>query len=174
MRYWPTGMVVICCACVLISCSPAGVRFRPTVVSAVIVTPTLTPTRADIPTSGLPTSIAASTPDGHGKENEMADLRRCILGHWIHSHEEDAEGMMVYRPASYNFPPSRGRRGLDFREGGELVYYGIGRADGSEQFSGSWVLEEPNRVRITVNSAQIQPFVWQVVSCNDQALKVRR
>jgi hypothetical protein len=97
-----------------------------------------------------------------------------MLGHWIHSHEEDAQGVMVYRPANYSFPPSRGRMGFEFREGGELVYYGIGRADGSEQFSGSWVIEERNRVRINVDSERIQTFVLQVVSCNDQALKLRQ
>ncbi len=104
----------------------------------------------------------------------MKDLQSCILGHWIHSHEEDAQGVMVYRPSNYNFPPSRGRRGFDFREGGELVFFGIGRADGSEQFSGNWVIEGPNRVRIKVNSERIQPFVLQVVSCNDQALEVKQ
>jgi hypothetical protein len=104
----------------------------------------------------------------------MKDLQSCILGHWIHSHEEDTQGVMVYRPANYNFPPSRGRRGFDFREGGELVFFGIGRADGSEQFSGNWVIEEPNRVRVKVNSERIQPFVLQVVSCNDQALEVKQ
>jgi hypothetical protein len=104
----------------------------------------------------------------------MADLQRCILGHWIHSHEEDAQGVMVYRPANYSFPPSRGRMGFEFREGGELVYYGIGRADGAEQSSGSWVIEEPNRVRIKVDSERIQTFILQVVSCNDQSLTVRR
>jgi len=108
------------------------------------------------------------------KNNEMKDLQSCILGHWIHSHEEDAQGVMVYRPANYNFPPSRGRRGFDFREGGKLVFYGIGRADGSEQFSGNWVIEGPNRVRIKVNSERIQPFVLQVVSCNEQALEVKQ
>lgn len=104
----------------------------------------------------------------------MEDLQTCILGHWIHSHEEDAQGVMVYRSANFNFPPARGRIGVDFRKGGELVYYGIARADGSEQSSGSWVIEGTDRVRIKVDSERIQPFVWQVVSCNDQALKVRR
>ena len=104
----------------------------------------------------------------------MADLHTCIVGHWIHSHEEDAQGVMVYRPADYKFPPSRGRTGFDFREGGRLVYCGIGRADGPEEYSGSWVVEGPNLVRIKVDSERIQPFVLQVVSCTDQALKVTR
>jgi hypothetical protein len=81
---------------------------------------------------------------------------------------------MVYRPKSYSFPPSRGRRGFDFREAGELVYIGIGRADGSEEFSGSWVVEGSNQVRINVNSDRIRSFVLHVVSCDDKALKVRQ
>ena len=104
----------------------------------------------------------------------MANLTTCILGHWIHSHEEDTQDVMVYRPANYNFPPSRGRMGLEFREGGALVYHGIGRADGTEQSTGHWVIEEPNRIRINVDNERIQPFVLQVVSCNDQELKVKR
>jgi hypothetical protein len=104
----------------------------------------------------------------------MADLQTCLLGHWIHSHEEDTQGLMVFRPASYTFPPSRGRIGYDFCKGGELIYYGIGRADGSEQFSGSWVMEGPDRIRIKVDSERLEPFVLQVVSCDGQTLKVRR
>jgi hypothetical protein len=109
-----------------------------------------------------------------GRDNQMEDLQSCILGHWIHSHEEDAQGVTVYRPRGYSFPPSRGRRGFDFREGGKLVYFGIARADGSEEFSGSWVIEDSNRVRINVHSDRIPSFVLDVVSCDGQALKVRR
>ena len=108
-----------------------------------------------------------------GRDNQVADLQSCILGRWMHSHEEDMQGVMAFRPKDFSFPPSRGRRGFDFREGGELIYFGIGRADGSEEFSGSWVIEESNQVRIDVNSDRIRPFVLHVVSCDDQVLKVR-
>jgi hypothetical protein len=96
------------------------------------------------------------------------------LGRWKHSHEEDTPDVRVYRPASYNFPRSRGRIGFEFREGGELIYHGIGRADGSEQSSGRWIIEEPNLIRIDVDHERIQPFVLEVVSCDAEALKVRR
>ena len=77
----------------------------------------------------------------------MADLRKCIVGQWIHSHEEDTQDVTVYRPASYDFPPSRGRMGFEFRKDGKLIYYGIARADGSDQIPGSWVIEgaEPDQ-----------------------------
>ena len=82
--------------------------------------------------------MAESTPT---PQNTAADLPRCLLGHWIRSHEEDKAGVRAYRPASYKFPPSRGRDGLEFRPRGELVYFGIARGDGSESLPGAWVLE---------------------------------
>ncbi len=104
----------------------------------------------------------------------MEELRECVLRHWIHSHEEDTQDLRVYRPADYAFPPSRGRMGFEFREGGDLVYYGIAPADGSEQSSGRWAIEGTNQVRIEVDSERIQPFVLEVVSCDEGGLKVKR
>jgi hypothetical protein len=104
----------------------------------------------------------------------MTNLATCILKHWVHSHEEDTQDLRIYRPANYAFPASRGRVGFDFHAGGKLDYYAIGRADGPEQLSGSWVLEGSNLLKITVNSQRIQPFELQVVACDDQLLKVRR
>ncbi len=104
----------------------------------------------------------------------MEELRGCLLRHWVHSHEEDTQEVRVYRPTSYNFPPSRGRMGLEFREGGELVYHAIARADGSEQSYGRWAIEGSNRLRIDVDSEQIQPFTLEVVSCDQEILTVRR
>ena len=104
----------------------------------------------------------------------MANLRECIVRHWVHSHEEDTQGVRVYRPADYHFPPSRGREGLEFREGGELVYYGIARADGSEASPGRWAMEGDSRVRVEVDSERLRPFTLEVVSCDDDKLEVRR
>lgn len=103
----------------------------------------------------------------------MADLQTCLLGHWTHSHEEDTQAVRVYRPADYNFPPSRGRMGMEFQAGGKLIYYGIARGDGAAEANGRWSLEAPDRVRIVVDSDRVQPFVLQVVSCDEQQLKVK-
>ena len=104
----------------------------------------------------------------------MENLQECILRHWVHAHEEDTHDARVYRPTGYDFPPARGRRGFEFRDGGELIYYGIARADGSEQSSGRWSIEGTDRVRIDVDNERIQPFILEVVSCDDETLKVRR
>ena len=45
----------------------------------------------------------------------------CIYKHWIHSHEEDTEDKKVYRPSTFEFPPSRGRDGFEIKENGEFI-----------------------------------------------------
>jgi hypothetical protein len=104
----------------------------------------------------------------------MADLKQCLIGRWLHSHEEDGEGLQIYRPASYKFPPARGRRGLEFRDGGELVYIGIARTDGAEPMAGAWTIEGNERVRVSVTTGSVQPYTLHVVSCTNDMLKVRR
>ena len=104
----------------------------------------------------------------------MEGLPTCILRHWVHSHEEDTADVQVYRPVSYNFPPSRGRRGFEFRAGGELIYYRIAPADGTLEAIGRWTLEGPNRVKIDVEDDRIAPLTLEIVSCDDEALKVKK
>jgi hypothetical protein len=170
-RVW-AGFVLFICVCLSIGCVPKGTTPLPNVVNESTVTPT--PTGVGV-TSSQPTALLNATrPAAPGVDNQMQDLQTCLLGHWIHSHEEDTSDAMVYRPASYKFPPSRGRVGYEFRPDGKLIYYGIAATDGSEPLSGSWVIEAPNLVRVKVDSQRIQPFVMQVVSCNDQILKVIR
>lgn len=104
----------------------------------------------------------------------MDNLEECLIGTWIHSHEEDTPDVRVYRPADYPFPPARGRDGFEFRPDGELVYLGIARADGTEESNGRWTVEASNRVRIEVQSERIEPFTLEVVSCDGEMLKVKR
>jgi len=61
-----------------------------------------------------------------------------ILQHWIRSHEEDTDTEMVFRPASFNFPPARGRKGFELSPDGALIDYGIGPTDRRQQTSGKW------------------------------------
>lgn len=59
---------------------------------------------------------------------------------WVHSHEEDATGEQVFRPAGYAFPPSRGRRGFELRADGSYLETAPGPTDRPEEASGSWEL----------------------------------
>lgn len=64
-----------------------------------------------------------------------------LFQHWTHSYEEDQSGRKVYRPAGYDFPPSRGREGFEIRKDGIYIRHAIGRADYPEKFEGAWKMK---------------------------------
>ena len=71
----------------------------------------------------------------------MNDPPPDILQRWLHSHEDDSATETVFRPATFSFPPSRGRSGFDLRSDGSYVDIGIAAADGSEERDGTWRLD---------------------------------
>jgi len=60
---------------------------------------------------------------------------------WVHSHEEDTPGEIVFRPEDFHFPPSRGRRSFELKADGTLVEAGPGPVDRREHRHGVWRLE---------------------------------
>ena len=65
---------------------------------------------------------------------------QALYQRWLHSHEEDSGNINVFRPATYDFPPARGRTGFELRRDGTLVQIGIGATDRPAEISGTWEL----------------------------------
>ena len=70
--------------------------------------------------------------------------------HWIHSHEEDKDDVLVYlHPSTFNFPRSQRKKGdLKSRKVGnsfDMVLLQMYRPNKSY---GQWVIEEPNVIRV--------------------------
>ena len=63
-----------------------------------------------------------------------------IQRRWLHSHEEDTDAEMVFRPPTFAFPPSRGRYGFELRPDGTYTDLEIGSADGRVESDGRWEL----------------------------------
>jgi hypothetical protein len=61
-----------------------------------------------------------------------------LIGEWRHSHEEDSKGLMVFRPASHKFPPSRGRLAFKLLADGTANYAGIGANDAPDEINAKW------------------------------------
>jgi hypothetical protein len=92
--------------------------------------------------------------------------RELLVRRWVHSHEEDTDTEMVFRPDDFEFPPSRGRLALELKEDGTALERGIGPTDVPQEEERAWtvdpngtiVLEEKGtgRVlrRLTVESAE--------------------
>lgn len=70
---------------------------------------------------------------------------------WWHSFEEDHDDVRVYRPEGFDFPPARGRRGLELRPDGTCIEFTIGRGDAPEagqQRTLEVVRREPDRLEL--------------------------
>ena len=102
----------------------------------------------------------------------MGELPHELFRRWLHSHEEDEGDVRVYRPAGYDLPPARGRRGLEFRADGELLVIGPGPADRPQARAGRWEPAGERRARVSLPSAA-QPQELEIVSVDPDRLTVR-
>jgi hypothetical protein len=74
--------------------------------------------------------------------------RAALPGRWVHAHERDSEGEMVFVPAEEELPPSRGRQQLELAEGGGARELGPGATDRPEAREASWELTEDDQLII--------------------------
>ena len=64
-----------------------------------------------------------------------------IENKWVHAHEEDREGEMVFRPPSHPLPPSRGRLVLDLMPDGTAIQIEPGPTDAPVDTHVDWSLD---------------------------------
>jgi hypothetical protein len=91
---------------------------------------------------------------------------------WVHSHEEDSDDEMVFRPAGWEFPPARGRQSFELRPDGTYLGSGPGPDDRPVESTGTWSLEGDRLVFEAPGDAPNQ--AWQVASVEGDRLTVKR
>jgi hypothetical protein len=95
-----------------------------------------------------------------------------VVGHWVHSHEEDTDAEEVYRPATYPFPPSRGRTSFELRSDGSYVERSPGPVDVPVESRGWWSLEGD---RLVLGAEGDRPgHAWEVTAAESARLTVRK
>jgi hypothetical protein len=101
------------------------------------------------------------------------DRAQTIARAWTHSHEEDAEGRIVYRSSEYAFPPGRRpRTTLELAPDGQLRYSGGPAPDDRRTpYTGSWALAD-DELRLQVEGRPQERY--QVESADEQRLVLRR
>jgi hypothetical protein len=97
-----------------------------------------------------------------------------ICKRWIHSREEDTSTEMVFRPASFNFPLSRGRMGFELRADRSLVEIGSGAADRPQETPGRWDLREGNEVLFYPLSSSEPSRAMQILSADADRLVIKK
>ena len=91
---------------------------------------------------------------------------------WVHSHEEDHDDEAVFRPASFDLPPTRGRRSIELRGDGSYVEAFPGPVDVPQEAGGRWSLAGD---RLALQPEGDRPAeAWQVVTAEEDRLQLRR
>ena len=78
---------------------------------------------------------------------------------------------LVFRPASYSLPPSRGRSALDLRADGTYVESSPGPTDRPEQAAGTWVIDDD---RLTLRPHAGSTRMLKIASAQPDRLVLRR
>lgn len=107
----------------------------------------------------------------------MPALDQQLLGTWMHSREEDTATEQVYRPAGYDFPPARGRRGFELLPDSVCRRIGIAAADGPSREACTWRLAPGaagTRPVLTLSHARGQEETLAIVSLDKERLVVEK
>jgi hypothetical protein len=118
--------------------------------------------------------LLASTCRTDSKTSVQQQQVNLLTRTWLHAHEEDQGDVLVYRPNTYNFPPSRGRTGMAFDQNGLFTQYDIAPTDGVQGRKGQWMVMDEHTVRITLDDKQDPAYQLEIVSLDEKTLKVRR
>ncbi len=92
---------------------------------------------------------------------------------WLHSHEEDTDSEMVFRPSTFALPPSRGRSGFELRPDGSAVAISPGPTDVPQEGAGKWTLGGANRLSVHLPDAQ-QVRIFNILSAAPDRLVVKK
>jgi len=98
--------------------------------------------------------------------------KTALRGGWLHAHEEDGPGQMVFRPSTQQLPPARGRDGYEFHPDGKLSAIGSGPTDRSTTAEGGWSLDPHGRITIRMPGQPDQ--VLEVISVDKDRLVVKK
>jgi hypothetical protein len=104
---------------------------------------------------------------------QAIDSRR-LCNRWLHSHEEDSAGEMVFRPATFKFPPARGRDGFELRPDESMIELRIGPTDRLEQVPGKWRLEGGDRLLFYEQSSPNPTRTMQIISAEEDRLVIKK
>ena len=97
----------------------------------------------------------------------------CINNVWIHSYEEDEGNKSVYRPKSYEFPPSRGRDGFQIKQNGEIIFKTIGETDTPQLILGNFQIKDQNNLHIEFKNSSMSK-VMTIISCEKDLLVIEK
>lgn len=93
---------------------------------------------------------------------------------WVRSHEDDSGNIEAYRPESYKFPPSRGRRGFKMLKDNSFINYEIAPTDGIIERKGRWEVENDQTFAVLFGENEAnRNYKLEFVSYGKKILKLK-
>ena len=99
--------------------------------------------------------------------------REILCQLWLHSHEEDTETEEVFRPASFSFPPARGRSGFELHDNGSFRDIRIGPTDRPEEGVGTWEFDDA-AAQLSIQCDVGPRQVLHICSADKERLVIKR
>ena len=93
---------------------------------------------------------------------------------WMHSHEEDTPGQMVFRTAAFNFPRSRGRNGFELHPDQSMVEIQPGAGDAGQESTGKWELRGEKTLAFFKPEAREPERTLKILSADEDRLVVEK
>ncbi len=92
---------------------------------------------------------------------------------WKHSHEEDEQGITVYRNSEYKFPPSRLREGFEINKDGGFQKYTIASNDVRKIKKGNWQKIDDNIIQLNFDDEETKPEKLEIIELSKEILKFK-
>lgn len=96
-----------------------------------------------------------------------------IYQHWKHAHEQDETKARVFRPANFDFPPSRGREAFEIQKDGTFIRYAIGANDVPVKMTGKWTMKKRKTIQVTLDDPSVKPYTIEILELNNDLLKIK-
>ncbi|NQY66718.1 MAG: hypothetical protein HRT72_03215 [Flavobacteriales bacterium] len=97
-----------------------------------------------------------------------------VYNKWLHSREEDTEYIKVYRPSTYQFPPSRGRRGFEIKEDGIFALIKIGITDIPDIVIGKWTSNSSNKIEVKFDNSEENDLNLNITLITKEVMKIKK
>jgi hypothetical protein len=90
---------------------------------------------------------------------------------WVHAHEQDHDGLQVFKPLGTALPPSRGRRILDLSHAEKMTLTKPDASDRSTTREAHWQLADD---RLSLSSDSSDETHYRIESLNRDELVMQR
>ena len=96
-----------------------------------------------------------------------------LAGSWTHSHEEDHDGLELWRPADHPLPPARGRTTFTLLPDHRAVVGTPGPDDRGTTEGGTWSLEQRPDGDVLIVALPQWQATYLVVAADPEHLELR-